>query len=166
MAVPRRVPAGVLTGDPAPIGWRGMNDFSTSFEQLKGAVRKACAKQDEWPAKVAAGIRGAVDFCVSNPGAAQILVIETRTARGHGDYTQMVDGFAGLFDGEVPAKQRSAGPTDEALVGAIAAIVAYHLRSERLDLLEDAVPELVCLALLPYLGFDGAKGWADAADRA
>ena len=158
MAVPARTQAGV--------DWLGVNDFSTSFERLKGRVREACAGQDEWPAKVAAGIRGAVDFCVSNPGAAQILVIETRTARGHGDYLQMVDGFAGLFDGEVPAKQRSAGPTDEALVGAIAAIVAYHLRSERLDLLEDAVPELVCLALLPYLGFDGAKGWADTADRA
>ncbi len=158
MAVPGRTRAGV--------DWLGVNDFSSSFEQLKGRVREACVGQDEWPAKVAAGIRGAVDFCVSNPDAAQILVIETRTARGHGDYLQMVDGFARFIDGEVPSRPRSAGPTDEALVGAIAAIVAYHLRSERLDLLEDVVPELVCLALLPYLGFDGAKGWADTADRA
>lgn len=160
------MPAGVSPGDPAPSGWLGMNDFSNSFELVTGTVRKACAGQDEWPAKVAAGIRGAVDFCVSNPDAAQILVIETRTARGHADYLQMVGGFAGFIDGEVPASSRSVGPTDEALVGAIAAIVAYHLRSERLDRLEAAVPELVCLALLPYLGFDGAKGWADTADRA
>ena len=75
----------------------------------------------------------------------------------------MVGGFARFIDGEVRARRRSAGagPTDEALVGAIASIIAYHLRSERLDRLEEAVPELVCLALLPYLGFDGAKGWAD-----
>lgn len=158
MAVPGRTRAGV--------DWLGANDFSSSFEQLKGRVREACAGQDEWPAKVAAGIRGAVDFCVSNPDAAQILVIETRTASGHGDYLQMVDGFSRFIDDEIPSRPRSAGPTDEALVGAIAAIVAYHLRSERLDLLEDAVPELVCLALLPYLGFDGAKGWAATADRA
>jgi hypothetical protein len=158
MAMPGRMAAGV--------DWHGMNDFSTSFEQLKGSVRRACEGQDEWPAKVAAGIRGAVDFCVSNPDAAQILVIETRTARGHGDYLQMVNGFARFIDGGVPTKPRPTGPTDEALVGAIAAIVAYHLRSERLDRLDDAVPELVCLALLPYLGFDGAKGWADTADRA
>ena len=125
-------------------------------------MRRACAGQKEWPAKVAAGIRGAVDFCVANPDTAQILVIETRTATRHPDYLEMVGGFARFIDVEVPAKL-SVGPTDEALVGAIAAIVAYHLRSERLDRLEDAVPELVCLALLPYLGFDGAKGWADTA---
>lgn len=92
--------------------------------------------------------------------------IETRTAKGHGDYLQMVDGFSKILEGESASRERHPGPTDEALVGAIASIVAHHLRSERLDRLEEAVPELVCLALLPYLGFDGAKGWADTADRA
>jgi hypothetical protein len=128
-----------------------MNDFSTSLEQLKDRVREACAGEDYRPAKIAAGIRGAVDFCVSNPGAAEILVIDTRTANSEGDYLEMVQGFDGA---------------NEALVGAIAAVVAYHLRFERLDRLEEAVPELVCLALLPYLGFDGAKDWAEMVARA
>jgi hypothetical protein len=165
MAVPGRMPAGVWPGDPAPSGWLGMNDFSTSFEQLEGRVRAACATQEEWPAKVTAGIRAAVDFCVSNPYAAQILTIETRTAKGHGDYLQMVEGFSRILAGETASRQRNVGPGDEALVGAIASIVAHHLRSERLDRLEEAVPELVCLALLPYLGFDEAKGWADSASK-
>ncbi|HEY7257273.1 MAG TPA: hypothetical protein VH476_11400 [Solirubrobacterales bacterium] len=143
-----------------------MTDFSTSFGQLKSRVRDACAGQDEWPARIAAGIRGAVDFCVSNPDAAQALVIDTRTAAGAGDYLEMVDVLAGLIDAEADSDRRSAGPSEEALVGALAAIVAYHLRSDRLDRLEEAVPELVCLALLPYLGFEGAKGWADATARA
>lgn len=159
MTVSDRLPAEVT-------GWLGMNDFSRSFEQLKGRVREVCAEQDEWPAKVAAGIRGAVDFCVSNPAAAQVLVIETRTAAGECDYHEMVGGFARFIDGEARSNRRPAGPTDEALVGAIAAIVAHHLRSERLDRLEEAVPELVCLALLPYLGFDEAKGWAATTARA
>ncbi|HEY1355132.1 MAG TPA: hypothetical protein VGF09_02345 [Solirubrobacterales bacterium] len=143
-----------------------MTDFSTSFGQLKSRVGRACEVQDEWPAKIAAGIREAVDFCVSNPDAAQVLVIETRTAAGKGDYLEMVDVLAELIDAGADSDRRSAGPTDEALIGALAAIVAYHLRSERLDRLEDAVPELVCLALLPYLGFEEAKGWADATARA
>jgi hypothetical protein len=146
---------------PAAGGWLGMDNFSTSLEQLKDTVREACAGQDEWPARIAAGIRGAVDFCVANPDAAEVLVIDTKTAAGEKDYLEMVDGFAEFIEGEVNSTQRSAGPGDEALVGAIASIVAYHLRSERLDRLEEAVPELVCLALLPYLGFDGAKGWAE-----
>jgi hypothetical protein len=140
-------------------------DFSSSYKHLESAVRRACAREDEWPAKVAAGIRAAVDFCVSNPGAAEVLAIETRTARGHGEYLQMVDGFSRILEGESASRERHPGPTDEALVGAIASIVAHHLRSERLDRLEQSIPELVCLALLPYLGFDGAKGWADTADR-
>ena len=121
MAVPARVPAAA--------GWLGMDDFSTSLEQLKDTVREACAGQDEWPARIAAGIRGAVDFCVSNPDAAEVLVIDTKTAEGEGDYLEMVDGFAEFIEGEVNSTQRSAGPGDEALVGAIASIVAYHLRS-------------------------------------
>jgi hypothetical protein len=166
MAVPERIPRGVWPGDSIPTGWPGVEGFSASFEQLKGSVRKACAAEEEWPAKVTAGIRGAVDFCVANPAAAQVLVIETRTATGQGEYLRMVDGFARFIDDEIPSKPRLAGPADEALVGAIASIVAYHLRSERLDRLEEAVPELVCLALLPYLGFDEAKGWAATADPA
>jgi hypothetical protein len=155
MAVPARVPAAA--------GWLGMNDFSTSLEQLKGSVREACVGQEEWPARIAAGIRGAVDFCVSNPEAAEVLVIDTKTADGASDYLEMVDGFAEFIEDEAGSTERSAGPGDEALVGAIASIVAYHLRSERLDRLEDAVPELVCLARLPYLGFEEAKGWAEKA---
>ena len=153
MAVPAHVPAAA--------GWLGMNDFATSLEQLKDAVREACAGQDEWPARIAAGIRGAVDFCVSNPDAAEVLVIDTKTADGADDYLELVDGFAEFIEGEVESAQRCAGPGDEALVGAIASVVAYHLRSERLDRLQQAVPELVCLALLPYLGFEEAKGWAE-----
>lgn len=153
MAVPVRVAA-------AP-GWRDMSEFSTSLEQLKVRVREACAGQDEWPARIAAGIQGAVEFCVSNPNAAEVLVIDTKVAGGEGDYLEMVDGFAQFIEEEVGPAERSAVPGDEALVGAIASIVAYHLRSERLDRLEEAVPELVCLALLPYLGFDDAKGWAE-----
>jgi 4-aminobutyrate aminotransferase-like enzyme len=143
-----------------------MTDFSTSFEQLKGRVREACSEQEEWPARIAAGIREAVDFCVSNPAAAQALVIDTRTAAGEGDYLEMVDGFAEFIDAEAGSGRRSTGPADEALVAAIAAIVAHHIRTERLDHLEEAVPELVCLALLPYLGFEQAKGWADISARA
>lgn len=129
-------------------------------------MRASCAGEDQWPAKVAAGIRGAVDFCASNPAAAQILAIETRTPKGARDHLEMVEGFAALIDDGARSSRRSAGPGEEALVAAIAATVAYHLRSERLDRLEEAVPELVCLALLPYLGFEGAKGWADTARRA
>jgi hypothetical protein len=164
--VPGRAPAGAWPGDPAPTAWLGMTDFSTSFEQLKGRVREACAGQEEWPARIAAGIHAAVDFCVANPDAAQALVIDTRTATGEGDYLEMVDGFAEFLDGEARSGRASAGPTDEALVAALATIVAHHIRSERLDRLEEAVPELVCLALLPYLGFEQAKGWADVTARA
>lgn len=162
MAVPGRMPAGVWPGDAVPTSWVGMNDFSTSFERLDRAVREACAAEDEWPAKVATGIRAAVDFATANPADAQVLAIETRTARGHGDYLQMVEGFSRILAGDDATPDRDAGPSDEALVGAITSVVAHHLRSDRLDLLEEAVPELICLALLPYLGFDAAKGWADA----
>src|SRR5262245_7101965 len=120
MAVPGRTPAGVWPGNPAPTGWLGVNDFSNSFEQLEARVRSACAREDEWPAKVTAGIRAAVDFCVSHPYAAQVLAIETRTAKGHGDYLQMVEGFSKILAGESAATpERNAGPGDEALVGAI-----------------------------------------------
>ena len=141
-----------------------MNDFSTSFEQLKERVRRGLREAG----RVARQGRG------RDSGRGRLLRLEPRRRPDPGDRdpdrgeatattSRWSTASPVSSTARVPAKQRSAGPTDEALVGAIAAIVAYHLRSERLDRLEDAVPELVCLALLPYLGFDGAKGWADTA---
>ena len=37
-----------------------------------------------------------------------------------------------------------------------------HLRSGSLDRLREIAPELVHLMLLPYLGFDEAKRWAES----
>ena len=144
-------------------GWRGMNDFSSNVEQLEITVLEACAHRGEWPEKVVAGISAALDFAAANPDAARILAIDARTSGSGSDYLRMVELFSHLFASEAPCQPRLAVAPEQALVGGIAMMVAKHLRSGHLDRLGQAAPELVYLALLPYLGFDEAKRWASSA---
>jgi hypothetical protein len=139
--------------------------YASSVEQLQTEVLEACGAHSDWPARVAAGIYAALDFAAANPEAARDLAVEARTEVAGAEYSRMVDTFTEVFATEVPRERQLAGAMDQALISAIAMVVGDHLRTESADRLNDLGPELVHLALLPYLGFDEAKRWAESTER-
>jgi hypothetical protein len=142
-----------------------MSDYSTSLAELRATVLAACEREEEWPAKLAAGVYAALDFAVADPPAARALTIDGRV-KDEGDvYRRMIAGFAEQLAELAPDDERLPATNDQATVGSIASIVADHVRSERLDRLGTIAPELVHLALLPYLGFDEAKRWTQETAR-
>lgn len=141
-----------------------MNDFSISFGKLQAAVDAACQRQDEWPAKLAAGIYASLDFAIGDPAAARTLIVDIRLGDEGERYRQLIECFSEQL-GQLATRDERLPVLNEALVGSIAAIVADHVRSERLDRLPAIAPELVNFALLPYLGFDEAKRWTKATAR-
>ena len=138
--------------------------FPLALANLETVVLDACAGEEEWPAQVAAGIYAGVDFAIANPEVAETLASDdaaaTDTLRR---YESVIGRLAGFLRVKAPADERLPGATDEALVAGIVGLVGDHLRIGRLDRLEELRPELVLLTLLPYLGFDDAKRWADRA---
>jgi hypothetical protein len=141
-----------------------MSDNSSGVEQLDKVVRDACARQQEWPARVTAGICAAIEFVVDYPETARRLTIEYRISDFDRGYVPMVEQFSKLLAADAPPDQRLTASTEQALVGGIVTVVADHLRSGRLERLGQLAPELVYLTLLPYVGFDEAKRWADSVD--
>jgi hypothetical protein len=139
--------------------------YASSVEQLQNEVLEACGTHADWPARVAAGIYAALDFAAANPEAARALAVEARTEVAGAEYLRMVERFSEVFATEVPPERRLAGAMDQALINAIAMVVGDRLRTGSTDRLSELGPELVHLALLPYLGFDEAKRWAETTER-
>jgi hypothetical protein len=132
--------------------------FGSAIARMERAVVESCDEEADWPARIAAGINSAIDFMVANPAAARALAVQSRTGEEEGDagYVEMIDRFAGLLGAGAPREERLPASSDESIVTLIAAIVSCHVRAGTVDALSNRDPDLVFLALLPYVGFTEA----------
>jgi hypothetical protein len=146
-------------------GEAGGRELPVDFAGLEMAVLNACAAEAEWPAQIAAGIYAGVDFAIANPAVIEGLALNpTAEADSKALYEHVIGRLAELVQSKAPRSRRP-GSTDEALVAGIVGLVGDHIRVGRLDRLAELRPELVLLALLPYLGFAEAQRWANRVDR-
>src|SRR5215218_2421145 len=136
--------------------------FPIALADLEAAILGACAREDEWPAQIAAGIYAGIDYAVAHPEVGEALAADL--AAGSGSlrrYESVIARLAGFLRAKAPIETRLPGATDEALVAGMVGLVGDHLRIGRVDRLEELRPELVLLTLLPYLGFAEAQRWAN-----
>jgi hypothetical protein len=143
------------------------DDFESAIARIESAVVDACDQSVEWPARITAGIGAALDFMIANPVAARALTIDSRSAGTggtgqDGDYAEMIGRFAALLGAGAPRADRLPASSDRSVVAVIAAIVSCHVRAGTVDQLGKGDPNLVFLALLPYLGFAEASRWSAA----
>ena len=133
----------------------GGAEFSASFLALKRAVRRACAAETEWHARVVVGLRAVLEFVADDPAAARALTIQARRG-GPAEFDgqdQVVAHFTELLGELAPAERLVAISTDTGIVEAIATIIRGQLLAGTADQLPAALPDLVNLTLLPYTGF-------------
>jgi len=136
--------------------------FPLALANLEAAILDGCGSEDEWPASVAAGICAGIDYAIAHPEVADTLAVGappgSDTLRR---YETVIGRLAGFLRMKAPTETRLPGATDEALVAGMVGLVGDHLRIGRQDRLEELLPELVLLTLLPYLGFAEAQKWAN-----
>jgi hypothetical protein len=140
-------------------------EFSTSFGALRDAVRRACAAETQWQARVVVGLRAVLEFAAANPAGACALTIQAR--RGNpaepDRQDEVIAYFAAVLGEVTPEDKLVAIPrTDEGLVDSIATVVRAHLIAGMAEQLPGLVPDLVYLALMPYTGLAEARRWASA----
>lgn len=140
-----------------------------AFDRLAAVLFRACAAEEEWAGKVAAGTTAAIAFAVENPEETELLLVDavaadpeltTRVLASH-------DFLVGLLrNGREHCDQAGALPelTERALIGAAASLIGDRLLSDRADRLPDLEPELLQLMLMPYLGVGEARRVAEARD--
>jgi hypothetical protein len=150
--------ADLVYGGPRVAG----DTFGSAIARMERAVVESCDDHAEWPARIAAGINSVVDFMVANPAAARTFVVQSRSGEEGGDagYVEMIDRFAGLLGAGAPHAERLPASSDESVVTLIAAIVSCHVRAGTVESLSNGDPDLVFLALLPYVGFAEACRWS------
>jgi hypothetical protein len=141
----------------------GREAFGRLLDELEASVAVACRPRAEWPAQVGAGIYAGVDFAIGHPSVVDALVVmETPERSSASGYTTTIERLARLISRDAPERSRLPGTTDEALVAGIVGLVGDHLRVGRFEALEALRPDLVLIALLPYLGFAEAREWANS----
>lgn len=140
----------------------GVDTFESAFARVEQAVVASCGRHEEWPARIAGGISALIDFLVANPGAARALAIDSRSgdAGDDSDYLEMIGRFAALLGDGAPRSERLPASSDRSVVSVIAAIVSCHVRAGTIDSLGKDDPDLIFLALLPYVGFAEASRWS------
>lgn len=143
-------------------------DFSASFHQLQDAVRRACRRQVAWEGKVVVGIEVALEFAAAEPGKALALTVEARRPDfGERNPEQVVLAyFAERLSAVAPTAARKPISTDQSIVESIAVFIRGHLLGGTEARLPATAPDLVYLALIPYLGLEETKRWAQSADPA
>jgi hypothetical protein len=140
--------------------------FPPALANLEAAVLDACAGEEEWPARISAGICAGVDFAIAHPEIVETLASDDSPgAETLGRYESVIGRLAGLLQAHAPIGSRLPVSTDEALVAGMVGLVGDHLRIGRYERLAELRADLVLLTLLPYLGFAEAQEWANRVDR-
>ena len=140
-------------------------DFSSSFAEIQAMVRSACSERVGWEEKIVAGIHATLDFAAANPGKATALTLNARRP-GFGDRNPeqiVIAHFVKLLGETASAQRRLPVATDVSIVESIAAIVRGHLLAGTENQLPEVAPDAIYLALMPYLGLEATRRWAEPA---
>ena len=150
---------------PLAVRRSGRPDFAESFASLREAVVSACDPAACWEARVLAGIGAALEFAGEEPEMSHVVIVQgRRERRPRGDRErEVVAHFAELLSTTAPPEIRHPVSTDEGIVEAIATLIRGHLQAGTERELVQRAPDLVYLVLMPFLGIDGARRWADRA---
>ena len=121
-----------------------------------------------WEARVVAAIQAALRFAAAEPAMAHALIVHGRRERdgeGRGDRErEIVAHFAAALAAVAPPRSRHSISTDEGVIEAIAAVIRGHLQAGAPERLPAIAPDLVYLALMPYVGLNDARRWAESAE--
>ncbi len=126
-------------------------------QALAIAVRAYEAQGDDWPMGVAAGIRALLDYLASEPAHAHLTVVDTFAAsplaieiRDTG-----LHAFAAYLQPGYHYSSSShsvPGIAPEAIAGGIWQVLHNHIEHERVEDIAGLAPQLVYVALAPFIG--------------
>jgi AcrR family transcriptional regulator len=120
------------------------------------AVRAYEAQGEDWPMGVAAGIRALLDYLASEPAHAHLTVVDTfgasplateiRDTGLHAFAAYLQPGYHYASSHSVP------GIAPEAIAGGIWQVLHNHIEHEHVEDIAGLAPQLVYVALAPFIG--------------
>lgn len=136
-----------------------------SLHELRQALRDSSSNETRWEAKVVAAIKAVLTFCGSQPVRARAMASNSASpgAGNHSPERALVAFLACELSMVAPSGRRAPVASDESVITTMTAIVRDRLFSGDREELLACAPDLVCLALLPYLEFSQMTDWAESA---
>lgn len=137
-----------------------------AFDRLVVSLDEACAAQDAPAEKLAAAVAALVEFSRRSPEEARLLMLDAvavdpvLAARVLGSNEILAELLRNGRAGLCPRTESLPDLTEVVLVGAVTSLIGTKLMSGDIDGLGELEPELVELALTPYVGLDQARRMA------
>jgi AcrR family transcriptional regulator len=142
--------------------------FLAAFDATSNRLRERLATAAEgggnrWRDRLRLGLEELLRFCLEEPDAAKVLVVEARGASQAAlmRRDELLDYFSSQIDHKVRELIPNAGPhspvTAAGIVGGVEALLYSRLNKDDLDDLGSLLPSLMYFAVLPYEGPDAAS---------
>jgi len=140
----------------------GRDLYDETVEELCGRVREAFEGPPSWHDRIWAVGLAAMRFLREDPARARSLAAET--GGGDGDSVdrrdRIVEGIADLLDGgrgEAEGRRPMSRCTAEIAAGAVYGTILAKVESGAIERGEEFLPELIYMAVMPYLGARAAE---------
>jgi AcrR family transcriptional regulator len=139
--------------------------FLAAFDAVAGHLEELLAeavrRRQDWPHRVVAALRAALEFFAAEPDLARLCLVEPVTATPviAARFREAVVGctpYLQLGRDERPQGKDLPESTEDSLLGGLIALVSRSILAAS-EPLEDLLPDLVEFVLAPYLGFAAAK---------
>lgn len=143
--------------------------FLAAYEMIEAHVLDsmlaAPGAGQPWPDRVRARLAALLDVLARDSAVSRCFLIEPLAAGGDvaARYREAMQLLAGTLRPEPPPSELNLEVRDQALIGGIATLIVRRLNADGAQRLPDLLPDLVELALAPYVGRQEAKRLAAAA---
>jgi AcrR family transcriptional regulator len=138
--------------------FRGKEDcFLATYDLAAGwlceHVERAVSADDEWPARVRAGVSEALRLLAANPPIAHLIAVESLQAGPVARERQQacLARFAETLRAGRPSRADLPAELEELLLGGVVALIARYVDTGRAEQLPGATAQLVQYLLIPYL---------------
>jgi AcrR family transcriptional regulator len=137
--------------------------FLAAYEMIEAHVLDsmlaAPGADGPWPDRVRARLAALLDVLARDAAVSRCFLVEPLAAGGEiaGRYRESMQLLAAALRPEPPPTQLDMEVRDQALVGGIATLIVRRLNSGGAARLPELLPDLVELALAPYVGRQEAK---------
>jgi AcrR family transcriptional regulator len=143
--------------------------FLAAYELIEAHVLEsmlaAPGAAEPWPERVRARLAALLDVLSRDPAVSRFFLIEPLSAGGEiaTRYREAMQLLAGTLRPEPPPADLDMEVRDQALIGGVATLIVRRLNAGGAGRLPELLPDLVELALAPYVGREEAKRQAAAA---
>ncbi len=131
---------------------------------VRGAMLAAGDPAEPWPDQVRARLAALLDTLAGDPSVARFFLVEPLAAGGEiaARYRDAMQLLAETIRPQSTPSEMNVEVRDQVLMGGIATLISRRLNAGEAGRLGELLPDLVELALAPYLGRDEARRFAQS----